>query len=68
MFVNTLTTKSRRQLIWNVYTQTYIMFYLIAVSLLFLNHPTPTTWIDNIKKSCPMLDGLDTDPESHNFK
>jgi hypothetical protein len=48
----------------------YLGLYSIMIFLYVFksqNHPTPIEWIENIKKNCDIVEGLDADPEVYNF-
>eukprot|EP00347_Sterkiella_histriomuscorum_P011520 403372139 len=69
-FIMNVKNKSFPQLIWNPFTQGFVICYLVQVGLYFYgskNNPTPQLWLDNIVKNCENVD-LHADPELQNFE
>jgi hypothetical protein len=70
-FISKIKTKAATNLYWNPFTQIYTLLYLLAIAIFFWKSsylPTPLEWVEMIKTNCSLVEGLNNDPELHNFE
>ncbi len=69
-FISNIKEKSWKIIFFNPMVVGYLGLYSVMIFLYVFksqNHPTPIEWIENIKKNCEIVEGLDADPEVYNF-